>query len=186
MNDLHNNTFWYSGWSWQGCCICMTTLCSGTQWAVFLQCTAQCHTRSEAHGSQQHTIMQHRWALTLHHAERPHSFTIPSLFRPFERALFIAWSQCSWVTAGVIEEDLSICLYCPRSSVSLNGHTHLHTQCTVYTIHTILKLSSIWNTIYEGNTPNNSQNMTRQQIDLKNHFWSTSNFVLNIIFNNIL
>lgn len=124
---------------------------------VFLQCTAQCHTRSEAHGSQQHTIMQHRWALTLHHAERPHSFTIPSLFRPFERALFIAWSQCSWVTAGVIEEDLSICLYCPRSSVSLNGHTFTYPVYSIYIFHTILRL---WNTIYEGNTPNYSQNVT--------------------------
>lgn len=78
------------------------------QWAVFLRRAAQCHTRSAAHGSQQHTIMLHRWVLTLHHAERPHSFTKPSLSRPCERALFIAGSRCSWVTAAVIEEDLSI------------------------------------------------------------------------------
>lgn len=86
----------------------MTALCSSAQWAVFLRRAAQCHTRSAAHGSQQHTIMLHRWALTLHHAERPHSFSMPSLSRPCERALFITGSQCSWATAAVIEEDLSI------------------------------------------------------------------------------
>ncbi len=93
----------------------------------FLCRAAQCHTRSAAHGSQQHTIMLHRWALTLHHAERPHSFSMPlqtlraSSFHCWESVLM---SYCCGNRGRPVNIQSNTCLFCPGSSVSERTHTY--------------------------------------------------------------